>query len=151
MQPHVFKTTTVIKKPLLEVFEFFSKAENLNKITPPELQFEFVTPLPIAVHQGAKIEYKIKLSGIPFRWKTLISEWNPPYSFTDQQIKGPYRVWIHRHSFKALNDNETLMTDEVQFLSPGYFLEPLINKFFIEQKVKEIFHYREQTLQHLFQ
>jgi ligand-binding SRPBCC domain-containing protein len=99
--------------------------------------------------QGALIDYKIKLSGIPFHWKTEISKWEPPFIFVDKQLKGPYKVWIHEHRFEE-KDNKTYMTDTVEFLSPGWILEPLINKFFIEKKVKGIFDYREQKLKELF-
>jgi hypothetical protein len=101
MKPHIFETTTFIDKPLDEVFAFFSKAENLNLITPGYLGFRILTPLPVEMKAGTHIEYVIKLHGIPVRWKTLISVWNPPCLFVDEQLKGPYSVWIHEHHFKA--------------------------------------------------
>jgi ligand-binding SRPBCC domain-containing protein len=143
MKPHVLRAETKLYRPIDEVFEFFSKAENLNKVTPAELNFSILTPLPLPMKVGALIDYRISLYGVPFFWKTLITEWNPPYKFVDQQLKGPYVLWHHQHSFEQ-KDGYTLMTDEVHFLSPGWFLEPLINKIFVERKVKEIFAYREE-------
>jgi ligand-binding SRPBCC domain-containing protein len=146
---HFLTTTTVINKPLSEVFEFFSNAENLNKITPPDMQFKILTPLPIIIKKGTLINYKIKVNGIPFNWQTEITEWEPNKRFIDKQLKGPYRVWIHEHTFEE-KDGKTIMNDHVQFLSPGWFLEPIINKLFIEKKVKGIFAYREKILTNLF-
>jgi ligand-binding SRPBCC domain-containing protein len=146
---HILTKTTVINKTLSEVFEFFSNAENLNKITPPDMQFKILTPLPIIIKKGTLIDYKIKVNGIPFKWQTEISEWEPNKRFVDKQLKGPYRVWIHEHTFEE-KDGKTIMNDHVQFLSPGWFLEPIINKLFIEKKVKGIFAYREKILTNLF-
>jgi len=146
---HSLTKTTTINRPIQEVFDFFSKAENLNKITPPDLQFKILSPLPILIKKGALIDYKIKINGIPFIWRTEISEWELNKRFIDRQVKGPYKIWIHEHSFEERN-GITYMTDYVQFLSPGWILEPIINKLFIEKKVKGIFEYREKILADLF-
>ncbi|MCX7878309.1 MAG: SRPBCC family protein [Ignavibacteria bacterium] len=138
-----------INKPLDEVFSFFSKAENLNLITPPELRFEILTPLPIEMKKGTTINYRIKLKGIPMKWKTLISEWEPPYRFTDIQLKGPYKTWIHEHRFISDGEN-TIVIDEVNYKSKGFFLEPVINKFFVEKNLRYIFDYRTNKLNELF-
>jgi ligand-binding SRPBCC domain-containing protein len=150
MKPHSIVRKTIIKRPLEEVFQFFSKAENLNLLTPPELEFKILTPLPIKMRAGALIDYRIKLNGIPFKWKTKISTWNPPHQFIDEQIKGPYVRWHHTHSFKDLGDGRTEMIDRVEFLSPGWILEPIINALFIEKRVAQIFKYREQKLTEIF-
>jgi ligand-binding SRPBCC domain-containing protein len=134
---------------LNEVFDFFSKAENLNKITPPDMQFRILTPLPINIQKGTLIDYKIKVNGIPFKWKTLISTWEPPLRFVDEQLRGPYNTWIHEHTFEE-RDGKTYMKDVVKFKSPGWILEPLINALFIEKKVKGIFEYREKMLNEFF-
>jgi ligand-binding SRPBCC domain-containing protein len=149
MKPHSIVTKTIIRRPLAEVFDFFSKAENLNLLTPPELQFKILTPLPIKMQAGTLIDYKIKLNGIPFNWKTEISSWKVNDSFVDQQIKGPYRIWHHTHSFRAV-EGGTEMTDEVKYLSPGWILEPLIQRFFIKNKVEGIFTYRNSKLKEIF-
>lgn len=149
MTPHLLETKTLIPRPINEVFDFFSKAENLNLITPPGLEFKILTPLPITLKKGCHIDYRIKLSGIPFSWKTEISAWEPPYRFIDTQLKGPYKIWIHEHRFEE-KGNETIMTDTVKFLSPGWILEPVINKLFVEKRVKEIFRYREERMSILF-
>lgn len=150
MKTHVFKAVTNINKPINEVFTFFSKAENLNQLTPPELSFSIKTPLPIYMAKGTIIDYNIKLNGIPFSWKTHIKEWQPPFIFVDEQVKGPYKIWHHTHSFKDLGNGTTEMTDTVKYLSPGWILEPLINKLFVQQKVKDIFAYRKIMLEKIF-
>jgi len=149
MKSHYLTTTTIIDKPIDEVFDFFSKAENLNKITPPELSFNILTPLPINMKAGTLIDYKINLKGIPMKWKTKISVWEPPYRFVDEQLKGPYVKWIHEHKFEAVG-NKTKMTDTVEYLSPGWILEPLVNMIFVEKEVRKIFSYRELKLKVLF-
>jgi ligand-binding SRPBCC domain-containing protein len=146
---HTLTKETVVNRPLKEVFDFFSKAENLNEITPPDMQFQILTPLPINIQKGTLIDYKIKVNGIPFKWKTLISTWEPPYRFVDEQLKGPYNTWIHEHTFEE-RDGKTYMKDVVKFKSPGWILEPLINSLFIEKKVKGIFEYREKKLNEFF-
>ena len=146
---HIFETETYIDRPLNEVFDFFSKAENLNLLTPPGLQFQILTPLPIRMHTGTLIDYRLSLKGIPFRWKTEIAAWEPPFFFTDTQLKGPYRLWIHKHVFRSEKQG-TLMHDRVAYSAPGWVLEPLINKLFVKKQVEKIFRYRQQKLDALF-
>jgi ligand-binding SRPBCC domain-containing protein len=149
MKTHSLIRKTIINRPLEQVFQFFSKAENLNLLTPPELQFKIITPLPIIMKEGAIIDYKIKLNGVPFNWKTEISMWKENEFFVDKQLKGPYRVWHHKHSFKNVN-GATEMTDEVNYLSPGWFFEPIIQALFIKKKVEGIFDYRNAKLKEIF-
>lgn len=150
MKPHQLVTETIIRRNINEVFDFFSKAENLNALTPPELSFKILTPQPIQIKEGALIDYRIKLSGIPFNWQTEICIWQPPYRFVDQQLKGPYKIWHHEHKFEETANGYTKMIDTVTFLSPGWILEPLINKLFVGKKVQEIFNYRTEQLLKLF-
>jgi ligand-binding SRPBCC domain-containing protein len=90
------------------------------------------------------------LSGIPFNWKTEICEWNPPFRFVDQQLKGPYVRWHHTHRFIE-KDGFTEMTDRIEFLSPGWIFEPIINMLFVERKVKQIFDFRKKQLDSIFE
>lgn len=150
MKPHVLEVTTIINKPLNEVFEFFSKAENLDQLTPTELKFKILTPLPIVMKKGALIDYRIQLNGIPFNWRTEITEWEPGVKFADKQIKGPYALWHHTHTFKAIGDS-TEMTDRIEYLAPGWIFEPIIHQLIVKSKVEAIFKYREQKLSALFQ
>lgn len=137
-----------IAKPIAEVFDFFADAGNLERITPPELNFHIVTPQPIDIRQGALIDYNLKLRGFPVSWRTEISEWNPPHSFVDRQLKGPYTQWIHRHTFTQLDANRTLIEDEVKYRLP---LEPLgdLAHFLIRRELDYIFDYRQKVVAEL--
>lgn len=149
MRNKELKTITIINKPLSEVFDFFSKAENLNALTPPELHFSILTPMPIEMYPGRLIDYKIELMGISFKWRTEITEWVPNQKFVDQQLKGPYKIWHHQHIFKDLGD-KTEMTDIITYQSIGWIFAPFIHWLFVDQKVKEIFAYREKVLHEIF-
>ncbi|MEO0794519.1 MAG: SRPBCC family protein [Verrucomicrobiota bacterium] len=142
---HSIRTELELPLPLEEVFAFFSKAENLERITPPELGFKITTPLPIEMAQDSVIDYQIRLHGIPMRWRTLIPVWNPPHEFVDEQIKGPYKTWIHRHSFTAIDDKNTLITDYVRYELP---LTPLGDLAYplIKRQIEGIFEYRNQVI-----
>lgn len=149
MRAQKIQTTTLIPGNLEEVFSFFSKAENLNSLTPPELSFSILSPLPIEMKTGQHIHYRIKLMGVPFFWKTEISVWDPPLRFVDRQLKGPYQTWIHEHRFRAVPEG-TEMTDTITYLSKGWILAPFLHGLFVDKKVKEIFAYREKRLHEIF-
>ena len=149
MQPHVLEYRTKLYRPLEEVFEFFSNAEKLDAVTSPDLSFTFLTPRPIKMHVGALIDYRIKLMGIPFFWRTLITDWEPPYRFVDQQLRGPYVLWHHEHTFEDKGEY-ILMTDRVHYLSPGWIFEPLIDKIFVRQQLEGVWAYREKCFKELF-
>ena len=131
-----------LPRPLDEVFDFFSRAENLAAITPPWLKFEITTPTPIEMKKGALIDYKIRVHGIPIRWRTEITDWDPPRGFVDEQTKGPYRVWIHRHTFEARDDG-TLVRDTIQYRPLG---GALTNALIVKRDLRKIFAYRYQAI-----
>lgn len=136
---------TEIPRPRDEVFDFFSRAENLERLTPANLRFRILTPLPIEMREGALIDYRLRLNGIPLKWRTLISTWDPPNVFVDTQLKGPYRQWIHTHRFTELESGSTLMEDEVRYRLPfgplGMIALPIVRR-----QVRGIFEYREKAL-----
>lgn len=131
------------------MFEFFGAAENLQRLTPDFLEFKILTPTPIPMKKGTLIDYRIKLGAIPMKWRTLISEYNPPYSFVDDQLKGPYLLWHHEHTFEA-KEGGTLIRDKVTYRAPGWFLEPLIHALFIAPRLKVIFDHRSVVVKNLF-
>lgn len=149
MEPHVLIRNTVIKENIEQLFDFFSKAENLNSITPPILGFKIITPLPVEMKKGTIIDYKIKLNGIPFSWRTEITKWDPPFLFEDTQIRGPYKMWIHEHRFEE-KEGLTNMTDTVRYLSPGGIFEFIPHNLMVKKKVEFIFDYREKMFNELF-
>ena len=149
MKPHILNRETVLNGSIEEVFNFFSKAENLDKITPPILGFRIITPLPVEMKKGTLIDYKIKLNGIPFNWRTEITKWDPPNCFEDTQLKGPYKMWIHEHKFIERN-NKTFMTDTVRYISPGGVIEFIPHNLIVKKKVNFIFDYRQKIFDELF-
>ena len=139
------KTEQKIEKPQDELFRFFSDAHNLAKITPPWLHFHVLTPTPIEMKVGTLIDYRLKLRGFPIRWQSEITDWNPPHSFVDEQRRGPYRRWIHTHTFVPIPDG-TLVKDEVEYAVLG---GRLIQKFFVAPDIEKIFAYRAAKLKEL--
>jgi ligand-binding SRPBCC domain-containing protein len=138
---HVLKVSLTLPLPRDEVFAFFADAHNLERITPPELSFKITTPGPIVMAPGALIDYRLSLHGIPFAWRTLISRWEPPFVFCDEQLKGPYKQWIHTHTFEAMGPRETRIDDEVRYRLP---FEPLgdLAHFMVRRQVEAIFKHR---------
>ena len=139
-------SSVTLRRPLEEVFDFFSKAENLGLLTPGWLRFQIVSPLPIEMKIGATIEYRIRLYGVPMKWSSEITEWDPPRMFEDTQIRGPYRKWVHRHTFRE-TDEGTVATDQVLYRVPG---GAVVNKLFIAGQVRRIFDYRKAKLKEIF-
>jgi len=139
--------TQTIGRPLDEVFAFFADARNLARITPHWLSFSVMTPGPIEMKPGTLIDYRIKLRGIPMRWQSEITAWEPPHRFVDEQRRGPYKFWIHEHTFTALDRGRTEAGDHVRYGVPG---GRLIHRFFIEKDLEKIFNYRKQQLREIF-
>lgn len=143
---HLFSSELWLPQPRATVFPFFANAQNLEAITPPFIRFTVLTPAPIEMRQGTLIDYRLRVRGFPVRWRTLISTWEPPFRFVDEQLRGPYRQWIHEHTFEE-HDGGTLMTDRVRYKVPG---GALINRLFVRDDVKRIFEFRRQKLLELF-
>jgi ligand-binding SRPBCC domain-containing protein len=123
-----------------QVFAFFAEATNLERITPPELGFEIVTPGPIQLREGACIEYRLHLFGIPFSWHTEIQRWHPPEVFVDVQRRGPYKYWVHTHRFRE-EHGVTIIEDEVQYTLPYAPLGELVSPL-VRLQLHRIFRYR---------
>ncbi len=87
-----------------EVFDFFADAGNLELLTPPWLHFEILAPSPVEMREGTLIDYKLRLHGVPIRWQSEITVWQPPFRFVDRQRRGPYRLWVHTHRFESLSE-----------------------------------------------
>ena len=141
------ETETVLPKDVDTVFAFFGNAENLERITPPELAFEILTSTPIVMRAGKLIDYRLRLFGVPFRWRTRIVEWQPPHHFIDEQLRGPYASWRHVHTFTEC-DSGTRMTDRVEYQLPllpaGAVALPLVRR-----QLDKIFRYRASTIRRL--
>lgn len=129
-----------------EVFEFFADAHQLERITPPWLQFQVLTPKPIEMTAGTLIDYKLRLHGIPVNWRTEISIWEPGVRFVDRQLKGPYRYWLHEHTFEDVPDG-TRMIDTVTYGVPG---GRLVHRLLVKRDLLKIFEFRQRTFLKLF-
>jgi ligand-binding SRPBCC domain-containing protein len=145
MGNYVLERAQIIERPLGDTFEFFSDAYNLEKITPSFLRFRILTPRPIRMCAGAVIDYELSLFGVPFRWRTLIEEWEPGRRFVDSQIKGPYALWHHTHTFEAVGPDRTLMRDRVEYRVPLGPLGSLARALFVGRMLEKIFDYRAET------
>jgi ligand-binding SRPBCC domain-containing protein len=143
---HVHECELWLPRPREEVFPFFADAHNLERITPPILNFHVVTPRPIDMREGAIIDYKLKVRGVPIRWRTLISAWEPNVMFRDEQIRGPYRLWRHTHTFED-RDGGTLCRDRVEYAYLGDFL---VHSWLVKKDVESIFEYRAKVLKETF-
>ena len=130
------------------VFSFFGKAENLEILTPPWLGFHIEKKSTPSIQEGSLIEYKLKIHGIPVRWKTLISKWEPESVFIDDQLRGPYSKWHHVHRFESVPGG-TLISDEVTFRPPGAILGKALLLPFIRKDVNSIFKFRQNKIKAL--
>lgn len=141
---HTFTDSLELPLPREKVFAFFSEAHNLEAITPPELNFRILTPDPIVLETGALIEYQLRLFGVPFRWVTRIAEWIPPERFVDEQLRGPYALWVHTHTFEA-TPSGTVIRDQVRYRLP---LSPLgdVSYPFVRAQVGRIFEHRRRVV-----
>jgi hypothetical protein len=134
-----------IDKPLTEVFDFFKDAKNLEKITPEYLQFKILSMNTKEIKEGSLIHYKLKLHGIPFKWRTLISRFKENEMFIDQQQKGPYKKWVHTHTFTEMNGG-TLINDHVVYKLPLGSLGRTVAGKFVKNDVESIFSYRKEVI-----
>lgn len=135
---------TFLPESIDVVFAFFSKAENLERITPHSLRFQILTPGPIEMKEGLLIDYRLKVNGIPARWRTRIARWDPPHAFVDEQLRGPYHTWIHLHQFRPV-EGGTEMLDQVDYQLP---LEPLgrLAHPLVRFQLSRIFRYRSKAI-----
>ena len=146
MKEFTVHTELWLPHPRDTVFGFFADAHNLPAITPPWLRFEVLTAAPITMGAGTLIDYRIRVHGLPIRWRTEITEWNPPHRFVDVQLRGPYTLWHHTHTFHE-RDGGTVCVDDVRYRPRG---GALINWLFVRRDVERIFQYRQQRLLKIF-
>jgi ligand-binding SRPBCC domain-containing protein len=138
----------LVPRAIAEVFEFFSDAGNLEAITPGFLRFQILSPLPITMREGAVIDYRLSLLGVPFRWKTRIESWEPGRRFVDVQLKGPYRLWRHAHEFVPV-DGGTLVRDEVIYQLPAGVVGIVAHAVLVRRQLAAIFDHRQRRIAEL--
>lgn len=146
---YVLERTQIVPRPRAEVFPFFADAANLERITPPFLGFKILTPQPIEMRAGTTIDYRIKLSGLPLKWKTLIEAFEPDERFIDVQLKGPYKRWHHTHTFRDVPGG-TEVGDRVEYELPFGILGRAVHATIVTRQLKTIFDYRARVMRDLF-
>lgn len=145
MKTYTLHSELWLPRPVAEVFPFFADAANLQRITPPWLRFEVKTPAPVEMRVGALIDYRLRVRGFPIRWRSEITCWDPPRRFVDEQRRGPYRLWVHEHTFTE-SDGGTRVEDTVDY---AVHFGGLVQRFLVEPDLRRIFEYRKRKLQEL--
>jgi ligand-binding SRPBCC domain-containing protein len=148
-QRHRLERTQFVPAPRVQVFEFFSAAQNLERLTPPFVKFRILTPRPIAMKRGQFIEYEIGLGGIPMNWLTEIQLWQPNERFVDIQLRGPYRYWHHLHEFRDVPGG-TEMRDVVDYELPLGPLGSMAHALVVKRLLDRIFTYRFEAIASTF-
>ncbi|MCB9915071.1 MAG: SRPBCC family protein [Planctomycetes bacterium] len=131
-----------LERPLEEVFPFFADPRNLERITPPWLRFRVLGATTDAIEEGTEIDYALRVHGVPLLWCSRITCWEPPYRFVDEQVRGPYALWRHLHTFTR-DGAGTLARDWVEYAVPG---GALVRQLFVRRDVERIFAYRSEVL-----
>ena len=144
MIAHRLEREQRLSRPVADVFAFYAEARNLERITPPWLSFQVQTPEPIVMRVGTLIDYRLRLHGIGLSWTTRIEEWEPGVAFVDRQVAGPYALWRHRHTFRAVG-RETIVADRVDYALPFGRLGDLAHRLFVRRDLERIFAHRHQA------
>lgn len=143
---HILERRQRIERPIGEVFAFYGDARNLERITPPLLGFEVITPGAIEMGAGTVIEYRLRLHRVPVRWRTRIEAWEAPQRFVDVQIKGPYSLWEHTHTFEEDGPGATVIEDRVRYSIPFGPLGELADRLLVQRDLRQIFDYRRDAV-----
>lgn len=146
MTLHVFERTQTVAAAHDEVFAFFARPENLAEITPASMGFRILTPSPITMREGALIDYVIRLGPLPLRWRTLITCFEPPHRFVDEQLAGPYAFWHHTHTFAAAPGGGTVLGDVVRYMLPLGLVGDLAHALAVRRQLGQIFDHRRRVV-----
>lgn len=146
MQVHRLQTELWLPQARARVFTFFADPTNLQRLTPQWLHFRLLTPQPVQMRDGILLDYRLRIHGLPVWWQSQITEWNPPYGFVDRQTRGPYRLWVHEHTFTEERDG-TIVRDHVRYSARG---GALVHRFLVAPDLERIFGYRQRVLRDLF-
>lgn len=145
MRAHLLERDQSVPLGVEEAFSFYGDPANLERITPPWLRFRVLDPRPASLSAGARLEYSLVLHRFPVRWITEIRSWEPPHRFVDFQVKGPYALWEHTHTFEPV-DGGTLIADQVRYAIPYGPLGALAHVAFVRRDLRRIFDYRRDAV-----
>lgn len=146
---YTFKKEQFVPSDMETVFDFFSRPENLEKITPPAMGFHIMTPNPIEMKKGAIIDYTVNIMGVPVRWRTMITSYKKNQFFVDEQLKGPYSYWYHKHSFEPVEGGINII-DEITYALPLEAFRNIVHPLLIKPQLKKIFSFRFQIIKDNF-
>ena len=149
MGTHRLAASQTIDRPIEEVFAFFSRPDNLARITPAAMGFEQLST-DLETRAGLEIDHRIRpVLGIPMLWRSRIESYDPPRSFVDRQVQGPYRRWEHRHTFTAV-EGGTRIDDEVTYELPFGPLGDIAHALVVRNQLLDIFRHRARTIESIF-
>jgi ligand-binding SRPBCC domain-containing protein len=143
---HLLERSQRVEVPAKGAFAFYGDALNLEPLTPPWLHFEVTNPDGLVLREGALLDYRLKLHGVPIRWQTLIKTWEAPSRFVDIQLKGPYALWEHTHTFEPAGDGSTVIRDRVRYALPFGPLGAIAHRLFVRRDLNRIFDYRRDAV-----
>jgi len=146
---HLLEQRQVIAGALPEVFAFFNRPENLERLTPPWLNFRILGSTDQEVRQGTRIRYRLRLNGIPLTWESLISRYEENVLFVDEQLRGPYRRWVHLHGFREV-PNGVEVSDRVEYALPFGALGDVVHALIVRRQLGTIFGYRRRVMEEIF-
>jgi ligand-binding SRPBCC domain-containing protein len=134
--------------PLATVYRFFEDPRNLEQITPKWLNFRILDPDRLVMRAGAEIDYIIRWMGVPLKWKTNITEYQPPLRFVDEQARGPYSLWHHEHTFEETPEG-VVIRDQVDYRLPLGVLGRMAHAALVKRQLLEIFRFRQSTIERI--
>jgi ligand-binding SRPBCC domain-containing protein len=143
---HLLERRQRVELPIDEAFAFYGDARNLERITPPWLEFEVITPGPIEMGAGTLLDYRLKLHRLPVRWQTRIETWEPPRRFVDMQVRGPYALWEHTHTFEEDGPGATVIVDRIRYSVPFGPLGEIAERLLVRRDLRQIFDYRRDAV-----
>ena len=143
---HLLERRQRVEVPVDRAFDFHTDALNLKPLTPPWVHFELTSPTPIAMEAGTLLDYRLRLHGVPARWRTRIETWEPPVRFVDAQVRGPFSLWEHTHVFEADGEDATVVHDRVRYALPLGPLGAIAHRLFVRRDLERIFDYRRDAV-----
>ena len=146
MKVRQLKRELWLPRPITEIFPFFADAANLERLTPPWLKFHILSTWPLPLRIGTLIDYRLRVHGLPMRWQSEITGWDPPHRFVDEQRRGPYQFWRHEHKFVE-RDGGTNICDTVLYAAP---FDLIAHRLFVRPDIERIFDFRERKIRELF-
>ncbi len=146
MRVQLLERSQRVEVPPERAFGFYADADNLEPLTPPWVHFHLLTPRPIAFGAGTLLDYRLRLHGVPFRWRTRIDTWEPPHYFHDHQDRGPYARWEHSHTFEADGEGATIIRDHLEYALPLGPLGAVAHGLFVRRDLERIFDFRRDGM-----